>query len=297
MRSRTLTALAAVACLTTAVAIADGPPAQTGPLSIGKGTFSAACTFSHRAADDPIVYPGVAGAAHSHDFMGARSTDAFSTLESLRASDTTCIRHGTVVGRKADTAAYWVPTLIVNDQPVTASDMTANYVTGSSRYQQAIRAFPDGLKMLTGAAVGNPGEIQGRRVWYFECGDTQLAPPMNGGAPTCTSKFVLYMDFPDCWDGVNLDSANHRSHMAYSTRPQGQAWICPPSHPWVMPKLELRYRFNTQAGPTTRFSSGPMSTAHADFFNGWREGVMPMLVANCLNVDRYCGGGDQPVGG
>ncbi|MEV4118547.1 DUF1996 domain-containing protein [Micromonospora sp. NPDC049645] len=24
-----------------------------------------------------------------------------------------------------------------------------------------------------------------------------------------------YLDFPQCWDGVNLDSANHQSHMAY----------------------------------------------------------------------------------
>ena len=31
--------------------------------------FTIVCTFSHRAADDPIVHPGHPGAAHSHDFF------------------------------------------------------------------------------------------------------------------------------------------------------------------------------------------------------------------------------------
>lgn len=26
----------------------------------------------------------------------------------------------------------------------------------------------------------------------------------------------LHVTFPDCWDGVRLDSPDHRSHMAYS---------------------------------------------------------------------------------
>src|SRR5918999_2882674 len=62
------------------------------------------CRFSHRAPDDPIVFPGKAGASHDHSFVGNRTTDAFSTYASLRAGGTSC-------RRQADTAAYWVPTL------------------------------------------------------------------------------------------------------------------------------------------------------------------------------------------
>ena len=45
--------------------------------------FVAECTWSHRAADDPIVHPGHPGAAHMHDFFGSEATDASSTAESL----------------------------------------------------------------------------------------------------------------------------------------------------------------------------------------------------------------------
>jgi Domain of unknown function (DUF1996) len=69
--------------------------------------FIFSCDFSHRAKDDPIVHPGHAGMAHSHDFFANRSTSADSTYKSLRAADSTC-------QIDADTAAYWVPTLYQN---------------------------------------------------------------------------------------------------------------------------------------------------------------------------------------
>ena len=67
--------------------------------AVGGGVVSIGCTFSHAAADDPIVFPAQPGAAHMHNFLGNRSTDAFSTLDSLKAADTSC-------KLSADTAAY-----------------------------------------------------------------------------------------------------------------------------------------------------------------------------------------------
>ena len=45
--------------------------------------FISTCRFSHRAPDDPIVFPGHPGFSHDHSFVGNTSTDAFSTLWSL----------------------------------------------------------------------------------------------------------------------------------------------------------------------------------------------------------------------
>ena len=73
--------------------------------------FVSACTFTHRAPDDPIVFFGRPGASHDHSFVGNTSTNASSTLESLLAAGTTCHRPG-------DTAAYWMPTLLVDGRPV-----------------------------------------------------------------------------------------------------------------------------------------------------------------------------------
>ena len=35
---------------------------------------------------------------------------------------------------------------------------------------------------------------------------------------TCPDGLRAQVFFPSCWDGVNLDSADHKSHMAYPTQ-------------------------------------------------------------------------------
>ncbi|CAO0826070.1 hypothetical protein SMICM17S_01215 [Streptomyces microflavus] len=47
--------------------------------------FQANCSVTHTAPDDPIVYPGRAGASDDHTFMGNRTTNASSTTASLGA--------------------------------------------------------------------------------------------------------------------------------------------------------------------------------------------------------------------
>ncbi len=66
--------------------------------------FIESCRLSHRAPDDPIVFPGKPGASHEHTFVGNSTTNAFSTYGSLRSSETTCeraARHRGVLGADA----------------------------------------------------------------------------------------------------------------------------------------------------------------------------------------------------
>src|SRR5262249_56621631 len=56
--------------------------------------FVGSCAFSHMAMDDPIVYPRQPGASHDHSFVGNTTTNAFSTLRTLRAGSSTCKRDG-----------------------------------------------------------------------------------------------------------------------------------------------------------------------------------------------------------
>src|SRR3954453_23894413 len=79
--------------------------------------FVGSCAFSHMAMDDPIVYPRQPGTSHDHSFVGNTTTNAFSTLGTLRAGSTTCKRDG-------ETAAYWMPTLLQNGQMVAPSGAT-----------------------------------------------------------------------------------------------------------------------------------------------------------------------------
>jgi hypothetical protein len=101
----------------------------------------------------------------------------------------------------------------------------------------------------------------------------------------------LSISFPDCWNGVDLDSANHRSHLAYSRGRNGGRRVCPPSHRVAVPQITLNLRYTTRGGPAVRLASGKAYTAHADFFNAWDQATLEDLVRNCLRRDVDCGSG------
>jgi hypothetical protein len=90
--------------------------------------------------------------------------------------------------------------------------------------------------------------------------------------------------FPDCWDSRNLDSEDHKSHMAFSGDDG-----CPSSHPQPLPQLEfvVSYAFDGDIDDL-RLASGPPETAHADFFNAWEPEKLAREVRYCVNRDVYC---------
>ncbi len=237
--------------------------------------FISSCRFSHRAMDDPIVYPGQPGKSHDHSFVGNRSTSAFSTLDSLLAAATTC-------QRVADTAAYWMPTLIVNGSAVAPQGATIYY---RRRTIDNVRPFPSGLKMIAGDSHAT--SAQSLAVTYWNCGAETGIPP-SSTVPTCPdargSSLRLHVNFMDCWDGANLDSADHKSHMAYSMRGR-----CDAAHPVAVPRITLIYRYPVTGAGTVELSSGGQFSAHADFFNAWQQGRLTGLVNSCLNALRHCG--------
>jgi hypothetical protein len=51
----------------------------------------------------------------------------------------------------------------------------------------------------------------------------------------CADGVRFEIMFPSCWDGKNVDSHNHRSHVAYPDLVMGGS--CPPGFPVVLPGL------------------------------------------------------------
>ena len=97
--------VAAAAACVAALMWWKAPGASAKQATSSNASFVVRCDFSHRKHDDPIVFPGERGAAHSHEFFGNRSTNYASTYKSLRAATaTTC-------SNPADKAAYWMPTM------------------------------------------------------------------------------------------------------------------------------------------------------------------------------------------
>jgi hypothetical protein len=239
--------------------------------------FVVECTWSDRAADDPIVRPGRPGASHMHDFFGSEATNAFSTAESLLGTESTCQTN------LADTAAYWVPTLYDGERPVDPGRLFA-YYRGPNGTTSAgvVRPFPFGLVIVAGdmaATQAQPTEIV---AWH--CG----ASPVLSSVPVpCTrdAPLALRVAFPACWDGEHLDSADHRSHVAYA-QPDG----CPVGYPVVIPQLVMDVVYDFVGDPSgLRLASGGVLTGHADFVNAWEPAALGALVTQCLGRGTDCG--------
>jgi Domain of unknown function (DUF1996) len=258
-----------------------------------EGSFVSSCSFSHRAPDDPIVFPRHPRWSHDHTFVGNVSTSAFSTLSSLRTAGTTC-------DRKADTAAYWAPTLLINGRPFLPPAATIYY---RRKTLARVRPFPPGLKMIAGNSRAT--SPQSPKVTFWACGVIKSTfysynpfRPSAGsvsyssgpsGVPRCPppARLELHVNFPDCWSGKRLDSPDHKSHMAYSAGGK-----CAPAHPVAMPAISLVYSYPTiPPGPVVVLSSGGRYSGHADFINAWDQSTLRKLVANCLNALRACGPG------
>jgi hypothetical protein len=245
---------------------------EPGRFGGGVSYFAVPCGFSHRNRDDPIVFPRQPGRSHDHTYFGNTQTNAASTVASLREAGTTCGRRG------VDTAAYWVPTLFSGGRPVKPSGAIAYYVR---RTRAPVRAFPAGLKMIAGdAGASRP---QSRRITFWSCGF--FGPEASSTVPTCPggrrSGLRLNINFPDCWNGRNLDSADHKRHLAYSAD-----GTCPASHPVEVPALSLVVSYPVSGGSSTALASGGQLTGHGDFFNGWDQEALEDLVDVYLNRSR-----------
>ena len=98
------------------------------------------------------------------------------------------------------------------------------------------------------------------------------------------------VDFPQCWDGVNLDSPDHKSHMAYANNG------CPSTHPVALPEVSLVMHYTVaESGTDTylKLSSDNYKgvggySMHADWFNGWDSSVHSEWVTNCINPSKDC---------
>lgn len=257
---------------TTAGAALDAAPVAPALPPIGE--FVAFCDFSHRLADDPIVFPGQPGVSHSHEFMGNVTADANSTAETLIDGDTTC-------DPVTDRSSYWVPTLFdAADNPVAIEHATFYYLVHIDE-EQSVQPYPVGLKVIAGSAMAatppDPSYIKWSCLGAPDSSTSEIV--------TCPgdSKLELLINFPDCWNGVDLDSADHKSHMAYSA-----AGACPATHPVAVPALQFKLRYATNGGPDMRLASGPGYTAHADFFNAWDPPALENRL-QCLHNLEKCG--------
>ncbi len=120
-------------------------------------------------------------------------------------------------------------------------------------------------------------------------------------------RLRLSVSFPTCWDGKNLDSPDHKSHMAHYCKdecedasgnvvatPNG----CPASHPIAIPGVTINADFaDLDPNAKYRLSSDNYDpnlpggySLHGDWMNGWDEAIMQRIIDNCMKKHMDCGG-------
>ncbi|MEW1913314.1 DUF1996 domain-containing protein [Kitasatospora sp. NPDC085895] len=271
-------------------------PARSGPAT---GTFTSRCGRNenrHLNPDNVIVAPGVGnGAHHMHDYVGNRITDGFSSNGKLAGAGTTC--------SNGDQSAYYWPVLRLldgtNDKDAKApgggKDKNVGRIlqpaevgiTYSSPNGSRVQPMTRFLRIITGDAKAlTNGPANAHASWSctgFE--DRQLAdkyPICPGG-----SRVVRTLKFPDCWDGKNIDSANHRTHTAFSKNGS-----CPRNFR-AIPQLVERVAYDVPSGAKFAVDSFPEQlhnpiTDHGDFINVMNRNLLDQMVS-CINEGRRCG--------
>ncbi|MEP3224700.1 MAG: DUF1996 domain-containing protein [Parasphingorhabdus sp.] len=286
------------------------------------GAFRFLCSPGQLSYDDPIVYPGEPGKSHLHQFFGNTLADAHSTYETLRTTgDSTC-------NNRLNRSAYWMPAMMNGRGQVVKPHHFGVYykrLPASSAgckaqgegVKQTCVAIPRGLRFIFGHDMLNKsGKKTGNG--YFNCkGPTAKPgkyPDIVTAAKNCPpgNQLGALINAPNCWDGRNLDSEDHRKHVSYRVRGSDGIARCPKSHPYHIPTFTLSAWYETDEtldgsgewdpdNPSWHLSSDympgmkpakPGTTFHTDWFGAWDDEALALWTEHCINRKLNCSGGE-----
>ncbi|MET9900852.1 DUF1996 domain-containing protein [Streptomyces sp. NPDC006446] len=273
------------------------------------GTFSSSCGVNANKkfnTDNVIVAPGVTnGAHHLHDYVGNQSNDAFANNDTFAAAQTSCANQG-------DKSSYYWPVVRIQngtqdfDQNNDGGGKELNVGQIQQVKQAQIKfvgnakskvvAMPKFLRIITGDAKTTTNGLANANA-HWSCTGFENKVQLTAQYPICPrgSTVVRTFAFQSCWDGVNADSANHRTHVAFADA-QGN---CANGFK-AIPQLTMRLVYGFRA-PT--LTNGQIknayavdgfpeqlhkpSTDHDDFINVFDDKLMNKMVT-CINNGQRC---------
>ncbi|GAB7352367.1 hypothetical protein MBLNU459_g2805t2 [Dothideomycetes sp. NU459] len=251
---------------------------------------------------DPVVAPG-AVSGHVHSIAGGNGFDFEMTYETARSSDCSSCPI------KQDLSNYWTPKLYYQYQNGSFEDvpqagdgngvyggMTVYYLQRPGPDNDALKAFPKGFRMLAGDPFkrNSTTDFASQAISYV-CLDYSGTSSTSAGLPNknCPDGLRAQVFFPSCWDGVNLDSADHKSHMAYPIDGSYDSGRCPSTHPVHLISIFFEIIYSTgnfgnmwygNSQPFVFAQGDPLGYGfHGDFVNGWDVDVLQKAVDTCNN--------------
>lgn len=313
-----------------------GPTGRGGIASVSAdtvGAFRFFCGPGQLLYDDPIALPGQPRKSHLHQFIGNTAANASSTYQSLRTTGgSTCDNRS--LPAALNRSAYWMPAMLDGMGNAVRPDYALVYYKRIPKSSPACGApdathigyctdMPNGLRFIfgynmatmTGGPMQNPSWDRDGET--FDCetrmgGGAQAVPGIFHNiaevvAAKCPVNAWLKISLspPTCWDGKNLDVADHRSHVVYADGPfvtSAGERACPPSNPYYLPNLAYQWYFTTNIAFTQgkwRLSCDDMtgglppgSCLHMDYFEGWSPTVKAAFHAHCIDEHLTCNNGD-----
>jgi hypothetical protein len=295
--------------------------------------------------DDPIVYPNQPGKSHLHQFISNTEANAASTYPSLRTKGgSSCDNIGETFA--INRSSYWMPAMMATlGKAVLPSHVLVYYkrypaggpgCVGPMALGTCID-LPNGIRFVFGynmkTQTGGPTGEGTRDYWSMsygcwsnEAGTVPIPPAaqarfhtiadvVKAGCPA-GAQLHIGLDAPDCWDGKNLDSADHRSHVVYAPdgSDKGLGYVCPADHPYLLPIISYQWFFPTDAdfvagnwhlasdemlpnwkpGPDSPVPAG--ISLHMDYFEAWSPRAKKGWFRTCINGPMSCSGGDMGDG-
>jgi hypothetical protein len=251
---------------------------------------------------DPVVQPGMNPSSHVHHIVGGNAFNA--TMEGDVAARATC----TTCEFPEDMSNYWtaalyfkhpqngsyhrVPVIPVNPGNLdgytgTQGGITVYYtqtdLIRDNIAQNPVKTFPPGFRMTVGSPTTTTTAHVGLRYQCLSANGGRGYEMPDFPTTPCPGGIFVSNHFPACWDGKNLDSPDHQSHMYNTITMDGftNAPPCPASHPVRMPQVTYETvwdtsKFNSMWPSGTpnpfvwSFEGGAGRGNHADYMFGWK---------------------------